>query len=168
MYLNKALIVGNITRAIELKALPSGQSVATFSVATNLVYKDNQGQKKEQVEYHNIVVFGKQAEMCAQYLIKGQNVMIEGRIQTRSWDDKTSGEKKYRTEIVADRVQFGAKPQGSQSTPVDTGRDDEGFNTVQVGDEKKVAEVKTTGASISPDGHISYDETTVNLDDIPF
>ncbi len=114
MYLNKAIIVGNLTRDPELKALPSGMQVASMSIATNLVYKNKAGEKQEQVEFHNVVVFGRQAETAAQYLKKGQQAMIEGRIQTRSWDDKKSGEKKYRTEIVADRVQFGAKPAGSQ------------------------------------------------------
>ena len=108
MYLNKALIVGNLTRDPELRALPSGIQVASLSVATNSVWRDKDGNKKEDTQFHNVVVFGRQAETSAQYLKKGQQVMVEGRIQTRSWDDKTSGEKKYRTEIVADRVQFGA------------------------------------------------------------
>src|SRR3989344_5390795 len=106
MYLNKALIIGNLTRDPELRSLPSGIQVATFGVATNRVYKDKEGNKKEQADFHNVVVFGRQAETSAQYLKKGQQVMVEGRMQTRNWDDKTSGEKKYRTEIVADRVQL--------------------------------------------------------------
>ena len=109
MYLNKSFVYGNLTRDPEMKAMPNGSKVTSFSLATNRVYKDKDGAKQEQVEYHNIVVFGKQAETSAQYLKKGQGVLIEGRIQTRSWDDKTSGEKKYRTEIVADSVQFGPK-----------------------------------------------------------
>ncbi|HEU5115029.1 MAG TPA: single-stranded DNA-binding protein [Candidatus Paceibacterota bacterium] len=113
MYLNKAFIVGNLTRDPELRALPSGMQVASLSVATNSVWRDKDGNKKEDTQFHNIVVFGRQAETAAQYLKKGQQVMVEGRIQTRSWDDKGSGEKKYRTEIVADRVQFGAKAGGS-------------------------------------------------------
>ena len=120
MYLNRATIIGNLTRDPELRALPSGSSVATFGVATNRVWKDKDGAQKEDVQFHNIVVFGRQAETSAQYLKKGQQVLVEGRMQTRSWDDKTSGEKKYRTEIVADRVQFGQKPggsTGSASTP---------------------------------------------------
>lgn len=112
MYLNKALIVGNLTRDPELRALPSGMQVASLSVATNSVWRDKDGNKKEDTQFHNVVVFGRQAETAAQYLKKGQQVMVEGRIQTRSWDDKGSGEKKYRTEIVADRVQFGQKAGG--------------------------------------------------------
>jgi len=109
MYLNKALIVGNLTRDPELKSLPSGSKVTTFSLATNRVWKDASGTRQESVDFHNIVVFGRQAETVAQYLKKGQSALVEGRIQTRSWDDKGTGEKKYRTEIVADRVQFGPK-----------------------------------------------------------
>ncbi len=107
MYLNKTFLYGNLTRDPELKAMTNGNKVCSFSVATNRIYKDSTGNKKEEVEYHNIVVFGRQAENCGLYLKKGQGVMVEGRIQTRSWEDKTSGEKKYRTEVIADAVQFG-------------------------------------------------------------
>ncbi|MEN9614095.1 MAG: hypothetical protein RLZZ347_402 [Candidatus Parcubacteria bacterium] len=113
MYLNKVMLIGNLTRDPELKSLPSGINVCSFSLATNRVYKDKDGNKKEQVEFHNVVVFGRQAETSGQYLKKGQNVMVEGRLQTRSWDDKATGEKKYRTEIVADAVQFGPKASGA-------------------------------------------------------
>src|SRR3989338_1028543 len=109
MYINKAFIFGNLTRDPEVRALPSGAQVASFAVATNRVYKDKNGVQQKSVDYHNIVVFGRQADIAAQYLKKGRSVFIEGRIQTRSWDDKTSGEKKYRTEIVAERFQFGPR-----------------------------------------------------------
>ena len=113
MYLNRATIIGNLTRDPELKALPAGSSVASFGVATNRTWKDQNGEKKEASEFHNIVVFGRQADTCAQYLKKGQQVLVEGRLQTRSWDK--DGVKQYRTEIVADRVQFGAKTGGAPS-----------------------------------------------------
>lgn len=115
MYLNKAIIFGNLTRDPELKALPSGMSVCTFSLATNRVWKDRDGKKQESTDYHNIVVFGKQAELVSQYLRKGSSALVEGRIQTRSWDDK-DGQKKYRTEIVADGIQFGPKSSGGSSS----------------------------------------------------
>lgn len=114
MYLNKAIIYGNLTRDPEIKALPSGIQVSSFSVATNRVYKDKNGAKQESVDFHNIVVFGKQAELVSQYLKKGSSALIEGRIQTRSWDDK-DGQKKYRTEIVADRIQFGPRSSGGSA-----------------------------------------------------
>ena len=111
MYLNKAFVYGNLTRDPELRNLPSGAAVCTFSVATNRVWMDKDRNKQEQVEFHNIVVFGRQAETTAQYLRKGSAVLIEGRIVTRSWDAQ-DGTKKYRTEIVADRVQFGPRAGG--------------------------------------------------------
>lgn len=113
MYMNRAILIGNLTRDPEVRALPSGMKVTSFSVATNRVFKDAQGQKKEAVDYHNIVVFGRQAETAGQYLKKGQSVLVEGRMQTRSWDGQ-DGQKKYRTEVVADRVQFGPKAGGSR------------------------------------------------------
>src|SRR3989344_9578595 len=109
MYLNKALIFGNLTRDPEVRALPSGMNVCSFGVATNRVFRDREGKKQEQTDFHNVVVFGRQADTAAQYLKKGSSVHVEGCMQTRSWDDKTSGEKKYRTEGVADTVQFGPK-----------------------------------------------------------
>ena len=109
--LNKVFLIGNLTRDPELKTLPSGTPVASFGVATNRVWRNQQGERQEEVQFHNIVVFGRQAETTSQYLKKGSLVMIEGRIQTRSWDGK-DGTKQYRTEIVAERVQFGPRAGG--------------------------------------------------------
>ncbi len=111
MYLNKVYLIGNLTRDPELRSLPSGVPVANFSIATNRVWKDRDGNKQETSEFHNIVVFSRQAETSAQYLKKGQSVLVEGRIQTRSWDAQ-DGQKKYRTEIIADTIQFGPKASG--------------------------------------------------------
>jgi len=108
MYINKALLYGNLTRDPEQRSLPSGAPVTSFSIATNRVWKDRNGNRQESTDYHNIVVFGKQAETVAQYLRKGSGVFVEGRIATRSWDAQ-DGTKRYRTEIIADRVQFGPK-----------------------------------------------------------
>src|SRR5688572_21152604 len=99
MYLNKAFIIGNLTRDPEIRSLPSGIQVASFGMATNRIFKDKDGNKKENVDFHNIVVFGRQAELVAQYLKKGSNALVEGRMQTRSWDSPEG--KKYKTEIVA-------------------------------------------------------------------
>ena len=160
MYLNKAIIIGNLTRDPELKALPTGMQVASLSLATNRVWKDKAGAKQEASDFHNVVVFGRQAETSAQYLKKGQQVMIEGRIQTRSWDDKTTGEKKYRTEIVAESVQFGPKAGGftggagasSTSSPASSGA------------------AKSAGASAKKDAvdTIDYPTEDINPEDIPF
>lgn len=101
--LNKAMLIGNLTRDPELRKTTSGQAVCSFSIATNRVYTDAQGQKKDQPEYHNIVAWGRLAEICSQYLNKGKKVYIDGRIQTRDWEAQ-DGQKKYRTEIVAENM----------------------------------------------------------------
>lgn len=113
MYLNKAFLYGNLTREPELKALPSGGQVVNFGLATNRTYKDKSGAKQEATEFHNVVAFGRTAEVIAQYMKKGRPMFVEGRIQTRSWDDKESGKKNYRTEIVVDNFQFGSDGGGS-------------------------------------------------------
>ena len=110
MYINKAIVFGNLTRDPELRALPSGAQVCSFSIATNRTYKKADGTKQEEVEFHNIVVFGRQAENCAQYLKKGSTAYVEGRIKTRSWEK--DGVKHYKTEINADTVQFGPRSTG--------------------------------------------------------
>jgi single-strand DNA-binding protein len=104
--LNKVMLIGNLGRDPEVRSTPSGQAVASFTLATTRRWRDKNGQKQEQTEWHNIVVWGKQAEIAGQYLTKGKQVYIEGRLQTRSWDDRQSGEKKYRTEIVCDNFQM--------------------------------------------------------------
>jgi len=109
--LNKAFIIGRLTRDPESRTTPNGQRVTSISVATNRTFKDKEGNKQEQVEFHNVVIWGRLAEIASQYLIKGQETMIEGRIQTRSWDGQ-DGAKKYRTEIVAESLQLGSKPGG--------------------------------------------------------
>ena len=112
MNLNKVFIIGRLTADPQLRSTKSGQSVAVFSMATNRNWTDQQNQKREEVEFHNIVVWGKQAEIVSKFLVKGQIAYIEGRLQTRSYEDKT-GVKKYTTEIVAERVQFGPKAGGA-------------------------------------------------------
>ncbi|OGI65804.1 single-stranded DNA-binding protein [Candidatus Nomurabacteria bacterium RIFCSPLOWO2_01_FULL_39_18] len=152
MYLNKAILIGNLTRDPELKSLPSGIKVCSFSIATNRVWKDKSGVRQESADYHNIVVFGRQAETVAQYMKKGSSILVEGRIQTRSWDDKTSGEKKYRTEIVADRTQFG--PKGTGMSSGGSG----GANGGGAPSSKASEEIDS----------IEYPEEDINPEDIPF
>jgi single-strand DNA-binding protein len=152
MYINKAMVFGNLTRDPELRALPSGMNVASFSIATNRVFKDRDGKKQEQTDFHNIVVFGRQADTVAQYLKKGSSAFIEGRMQTRSWEGK-DGEKKYRTEVVADRVQFGPRSSGSGGG----GRK---------GDEEQ-SMPEDMGAP-SGGSAIEYPKDDINPDDIPF
>ncbi|MEM7052095.1 MAG: single-stranded DNA-binding protein [Acidobacteriota bacterium] len=103
---NKVILVGNLGRDPEVRNTPSGQSVASFSLATNRRWTDREGQRQEQTEWHNIVCWGKQAEIAGRFLQKGKQIYVEGRLQTRSWDDRNTGEKKYRTEIVCDNFQM--------------------------------------------------------------
>lgn len=103
MDLNRAMIIGNLTRDPEMRTIPSGQSVANFSMATNRAWTGTDGKKQTAVEYHNIVVWGKLAEICGQYLKKGQKTYIEGRLQTRDWEGQ-DGVKRSRTEIVAENM----------------------------------------------------------------
>ena len=145
MYINKAMIFGNLTRDPELKALPSGTQVCSFGLATNRVYKDKDGNRQEQTEFHNVVVFGRQAETTAQYLNKGSSAYVEGRLQTRSWE--TDGTKQYRTEIVADRVQFGPRS-GGPAPAGDTG----------------AAAKNAPDTGNAPD----YPDEEINPEDIPF
>jgi single-strand DNA-binding protein len=103
MSLNRAQIIGNVTRDPETRVIPSGQSVANFSVATNAVWTDAQGQKQERTEFHDIVAWGKLSEICGQYLAKGRRVFVEGRLQTREWETP-EGQKRRKTEIIAENV----------------------------------------------------------------
>lgn len=145
MNLNKAIIIGNLTRDPELRALPSGVKVSTLGVATNRVWRDKNGAKQEDAQFHNVVVFGNQAENVAQYLRKGSIVLVEGRMQTRSWEGP-DGKKQYRTEIVAERVQFGPKTSSAGPRPA-------------------------AADPVSPapaDSKIEYPEEEINPEDIPF
>jgi len=118
MNLNKAFVLGNVTRDPEVRSLPSGQQVTNFSIATNRFYTSSAGEKKQDAEFHNIVCFGKLADISSRYLTKGSLVLIEGRIQTRNWQD-TAGVKHYKTEIVAESLQLG--PRGAGGTPSGAG-----------------------------------------------
>lgn len=111
MNFNKAIIVGNITRDPELRKTAKGLSVCVFSVATNRVWNDKDGQKQQDTQFHNVVAYGKIGETIHQYMKKGSEILVEGRNVNRSWDDK-DGNKKYRHEIVLETFQFGASPKG--------------------------------------------------------
>ncbi len=154
MYLNKAIVYGNLTRDPELKALPTGNKVTSFSLATNRVWKDKNGAKQESVDYHNIVLYGKIAELAAQYLKKGSAVLIEGRMQTRSWDDASG--KKYRMEIIADSMQFG--PRGGAPGAGGSGSSTNASTSSKTATPSAPEQLET----------IEYPEEDINPDDIPF
>jgi single-strand DNA-binding protein len=148
MNLNKAFIIGNLTRDPEMRSLPSGVPVTSFGVATNRVFKDKTGQKKEDVQFHNIVAFGKQAEIAKQYLFKGSSVLIEGRIQNRTWESQ-DGTKKNRTEIICERLQLGPRRQGGGGGGFAPGKEES---------QNKPEALET----------IEYPEEETNPEDIPF
>lgn len=150
MNINKAFLFGNLTRDPELKSLPSGIKVVSFGLATNRTWKDKNGAKQDSVTFHNIVAYGKTAEVIAQYLKKGRSIFVEGRIDNRSWDDK-DGTKKYRTEIIVENFQFGPSAGGTFA-----GKDSSaGAETPAKG---KAAEMDT----------IEYPTEEINPEDIPF
>jgi single-strand DNA-binding protein len=158
MNLNKAIIAGNLTREPELKSLPSGVKVATFSLATNRFWKDQAtGENKQASDYHNIVVFGRQAETSAQFLKQGQSALVEGRLQTRSWEGQ-DGKKNYRTEIVADRVQFGSKSGAADSSGSAPTQNFQSPTSAGASEPTKAPEVPT----------IEYPTGDINPEDIPF
>lgn len=121
MNLNKAFIIGNLTRDPEARTLPSGQAITTFSVATNRMWTDKQGQKQQHTEFHNVVLFGRIAEIAQQYLQKGKAVFIEGRIQTRTWESQ-DGSRKWRTEIIGENMQLGPRLAGGGANQSTEGR----------------------------------------------
>jgi single-strand DNA-binding protein len=121
--LNKVMLIGNLGRDPEVRSLPSGQPVANFTLATSRRWKDRDGNRQEQTEWHNIVCFGKQAEIAGQYLTKGKQVYVEGRMQTRSWE--RDGQKHFRTEIVCDNFQMlGSRGAAAAEPPGMGGRAD--------------------------------------------
>jgi single-strand DNA-binding protein len=156
MNLNKAMIIGNVVRDPEMRSTPGGQNVTSFSVATNFVWKDQAGQKQEKAEFHNIVAWRRLAEITNQYLKKGAKVYIEGRMQTRSWDDP-NGVKRYRTEIIADNLIMldragNQEFQGSNSAPRSNDRQPSYTNNMSEG--------------VQPAPEPSEEE--ISIEDIPF
>jgi len=150
MNFNRAYILGNLTRDPELRQTPSGQSVATFGVATNSFFTDKTGQRQQRAEFHNIVVWGKQAEIANKFLKKGGLVFIEGRIQTRSWQDN-QGQTRKTTEIVCERLQLGPRLGGAGM------RDTESSSSGDVSQKKE---------ENLPE--INLEEDDIKAEDIPF
>jgi single-strand DNA-binding protein len=151
MYINKVTLLGNLTRDPELKSLPNGTKVVNFSVATNRTWKDQNGAKQEAVDYHNVVAFAKQAEVIDQWVKKGQQIYLEGRLTTRSWDDQTTGKKAYRTEVILENFQFGNKQQAT-TTPANDNKSEPDTQAPKFEDNL---------------GTIDYGDA-INPDDIPF
>lgn len=150
--LNKVQLIGNLTAEPEVKQTPNGQFVANFSLATNRQWKDNAGMKQEQTEFHNVVVWGRLAEICQTYLKKGQKTYIEGRLQTRTWDDP-SGQKRYKTEIVAENMIMLSSKGGS----------DDGFSGGDAQEDAPAGFSPAKSKKSSP-----KPEEEISIEDIPF
>jgi single-strand DNA-binding protein len=143
MNLNKVFLIGRVASDIEMRTTPSGQSVCTFSLATNRTWKNKEGQKQEESQFHRVVLWQKLAEIASQFLTKGSLVMIEGRIQNRSWDDKT-GVKRYTTEIIGEAMQMGPRGQGGgeqKSFSKPKKEEDEDIPIIEDGDEIDVKDI---------------------------
>ncbi|MFH1979189.1 MAG: single-stranded DNA-binding protein [Patescibacteria group bacterium] len=153
MNLNKAYLIGNLTRDPELRTIPSGTSVCSFGLATNRVWTNPSGEKQQEAQFHNIVVFGKQAETVQQYLKKGSMALVEGRIQTRNWEAQ-DGSKRNRTEIVAERIQFGPRKEGTTNS-----------NPANPTPNSTNSNIDTKDETLDT---IEYPEENNNPDEIPF
>ena len=157
--LNKVMLIGNLTRDPELRYIPSGQAVTTFTIAVNRTFNSKAGEKKEEVAFIRIVAWARLAEICNEYLKKGRPVFVEGRIQTRSWDGP-DGNKRYSTEVVADNVQFlGSKPgsgkgEGSDVPTMDV--DDSIFEAPEGGTSSKKDPVSLSKDELKPDEEIPF------------
>lgn len=162
--INKVTLLGRLTRDAELKTLPTGTPVANFSLATNRVWYDQQKQKQEEVEFHNCTAFNKTAENITKYTKKGHLLYIEGRITTRSWDDKTTGEKKYRTEIVVEEMKLMPNGRNEGGDDGSANVDEVDFGTTPPKTAKK-EEVKGRGMPLD---QLDYGDANINIDDIPF
>lgn len=153
MNLNKVILVGRVASDPEAKTIPSGQTVCSFRIATNTVWSDQNNQKQEKTEFHNIVLWRKLAEIAAQFLTKGSLVLIEGRIQNRSWQD-SAGTQKYRTEIVGEKMQLGPKSANRPEAPKKTVKKEEEIPIIE---EEDIPTIKEPSS-----------EEEIDIKDIPF
>ena len=172
MNFNKAIIIGRVTRDPEIRTTPNGQTVASIGIASNRVWNSNTGERQEKTEFHNIVAWGKLAEICGQYLVKGQLVLFEGRIETRSWEGQ-DGVKKYKTEIVAENMQMGPKAR-SQEGDTSTYQNRENTQSVPENNSqnnKKIVQTEpqneqSNNNQDSNKGNANEEE--IKIEDIPF
>jgi len=171
--LNKAFVLGNVTRDPEVRSMPSGGQVTSFGMATNRFYTSQAGEKKQEAEFHNIVCFGKLADIASRYLNKGSLVLIEGRIKTRNWDDKATGAKHYKTEIIAESMQLGPKGAGAGSSSTSSsGYSKKPFSAPEP-DMPQSEEIPVIQEDHSPvsDGPVSFEDGAadeIDVKDIPF
>ena len=173
MDLNKVLLVGRVTADPQLRTTPGGQSVTTIGVATNRVWNDKSGQRQEETEFHNVVLWGRQADIASQYLKKGAMVLIEGRMKTRSWTDKT-GQQRRTTEVMAERLQLGPRPQGQGGGGQGGGNWQGGGTSAQGGSNSEFNQGNSAPQSVDkiPEEEIPVinldDEQDIKPEEIPF
>ncbi len=160
MNVNKAIVIGRLTRDPEMRTTPNGQTVANFSIATSTSWKGQDGQQQEKTEYHNIVAWGRRGEVIGQYVTKGQELYVEGRLETRSWDDKDTGKKMYRTEIVLENFEFGAKPGGAQNNAGGYAAAPQQSQPAAPAAEQKKEEIPTI--------NLDDEQGDVKIEDVPF
>jgi single-strand DNA-binding protein len=160
MNVNKAVLVGRLTRDPEVRTTPSGQTVATISLATSHTWKDKNGQKQEKTEFHNIVLWGRLGEIAGQYLIKGQESYFEGRLETRKYTDK-NGIDRYRTEIIAENMQLGSKPRSAYESGSASG-----YNKPVSA--PQAAQPQASPAEEIPTINLDEEEEEVRIEDVPF
>ncbi len=169
MNLNKIFIVGNLTQKPETRSLPSGQPVTSFGVATNRFFTNKNQEKKQETEFHNVVAFGRLAEIASQYLNKGSLVLIEGRLRTRNWQD-SSGVRHYRTEIITERMQLG--PRTGSQTPPQAPKAPQAPQAPQAPEVPKAPKISAEDIPIieenSPKENPSGDNGEINVKEIPF
>ncbi len=171
MNLNKVILIGRLTQDPDSRSIPSGQNVTTIRMATNRVWKDPSGQRKDATEYHTVIAWGRLADVAAKYLKKGGLVMIEGRLQTRNWTDQ-SGVKKYITEIIAEGLQLGPRPAGAQSESPMADIKNPSTHSINSGQASR-APVKDADIPIIDENEpmnagVEEDEMKIKEEDLPF
>lgn len=162
MNLNKVMLVGRLTRDVEVRNTPGGQTVARIGMATNRFWKDKNGQRQDQTEFHNVVLWGRLAEIAGQYLSKGQEVYIEGRLQTNKFTGKDGLERKT-TEIIAENMQLGSRAQGSSGGS----NQNSGFTSSAAASPAAAGAAKRQEPEI-PTINLDEEENEVKIEDVPF
>ena len=164
MNVNKAIIVGRLTRDPEVRTTPNGQTVTNFTIATSTTWKDQNGQPQERTEFHNVVAWGRRGEVIGQYVTKGQELYVEGRLETRSWDDQETGKKMYRTEIILENFEFGQRPNNTSANY------DNNYSSGQTTQQNTTPQQQTQPQDVQKqsDSSVASSSPEVNIADVPF
>lgn len=169
MNVNKVILIGRLTKDPEVRSTTSGQTVTSISVATSRSWKDQAGQKQEKTEFHNVVAWAKRGEVIAQYFTKGQEIFVEGHLETRNWDDKATGKKMYRTEVILDNFEFGAKPGGGgYSNPSANAAPAAAAGVATGAAATTAAQPKQAPTDDIPTINLDDEKDDVNIEDVPF